>query len=294
MQFRRRFEAGEFTCLVQIDPPKGTDVSTMVDGAMGVKGIADAFIVPEMANAVMRMSSLGASVVLRNNGVDAVMQVSCRDRNRLALQGDLLAAAACGINAMMVVTGEDPSFGDHHTAKAVYDVDLGTLLKGISSMEKGRDMAGVELSGAPDFLKGATLNTCLRGADREVELDRMKEMVDAGVKFFITQPLFEFSMTQPFFKTADNYGAKIIPTVLLLKSLGMARYMARNVNYVNMPDAIVHRVLKASDKVRECTRMARETIEAVKKEGFAGVNVSTLGWEHKLPEVLGVMDGLKG
>ncbi len=294
MQFRRRFEAGEFACLVQIEPPKGTDVSTMVDGAMGVKGIADAFIIPEMGNAVMRMSSLGASVVLKNKGFDTVMQVSCRDRNRLALQGDLLAAASCGINAMMVVTGEDPSFGDHHTAKAVYDVDLETLLKGMASLENGHDMAGVELSGSPDFLKGATLNTCLRGAEREAELERMKKMMDAGVRFFITQPLFEFTMTQPFFKTADKYGAKIIPTVLLLKSLGMARYMARNVNYVNMPDAIVDRVLKASDKVRECTRMARETIEAVKKEGFGGVNVSTLGWEHKLPEVLGVMDGLNG
>ncbi len=294
MQLRRRVDAGEFACLVQIEPPKGTDVSAMVDGAMGVKGIADAFIIPEMGNAVMRMSSLGASILLKTKGVDTVMQVCCRDRNRLALQGDILAAAACGISAVMVVTGEDPSFGDHHTAKAVYDVDMDTLLAGMASLEKGHDMAGVELNGSPDFLKGATLNTCLRGADREAELDRMKKMMDAGVRFFITQPVFEFVMTQPFLKTAEKYGAKIFPTVLLLKSLGMARYMARNVNYVNIPDTIVNRILKSSDKVRECTRMARETIESVKKEGFGGVNVSTLGWEHKLPELLGVMEGLNG
>ena len=295
MQFRKRVDASEFACLVQIEPPKGTDVSAMVDGAMGVKGIADAFMIPEMGNAVMRMSSLGASILLRSKGMDTVMQVCCRDRNRLALQGDLLAAAACGIDAVMVVTGEDPSFGDHHTAKAVYDVDMDTLLAGMTSLEKGRDMAGVELNGAPDFLKGATLNTCLRGADREAELDRMKK--NDGCRafvFFITQPLFEFVMTQPFLKTAEKHGAKIFPTVLLLKSLGMARYMARNVNYVNMPDTIVDRLLKSSDKVRECTRLARETIKDVKKEGFGGVNVSTLGWEHKLPEVLGVMEGLNG
>lgn len=294
MQFRRRFEAGEFACLVQIEPPKGTDVSSMVKNAVNVKGVADAFLLPEMGNAVMRMSSLGAALVLQKKGLDTVIQVSCRDRNRLALQGDVLAAAACGINTLMAVTGEDPSFGDHHTAKAVYDVTLEEFLKALKGMESGRDMAGVELSGSPDFLKGSTLNTCLRGAERENELDKMKKMIDAGVSFFVTQPLFEFSMTQPFFKTAEKNNTKIFPTILLLKSLGMARYMARNVNQVNMPDTVVDRVVNASDKVRECTKMARELIEAVKSEGYGGVNVSTLGWEHKLPEILGVMEGLNG
>ncbi|MBF0467702.1 MAG: methylenetetrahydrofolate reductase [Desulfamplus sp.] len=294
MQFRRRFEAGEFACLVQIEPPKGTDVSSMVKNAVNVKGVADAFLLPEMGNAVMRMSSLGAALVLQKKGLDTVVQVSCRDRNRLALQGDVLAAAACGINTLMAVTGEDPSFGDHHTAKAVYDVTLDELLKGLKGMEKGRDMAGVELSGTPDFLKGSTLNTCLRGAERENELDKMKRMIDSGVSFFVTQPLFEFSMTQPFLKTAQKNNVRILPTVLLLKSLGMARYMARNVNQVNIPSTVVDRVVNASDKVRECTRIARELIEAVKAEGYGGVNVSTLGWEHKLPEILGVMEGLNG
>ncbi|MBF0211175.1 MAG: methylenetetrahydrofolate reductase [Desulfamplus sp.] len=294
MQFRTKFEAGEFTCLVQIEPPKGTDVSSMVKNAVNVKGVADAFLVPEMGNAVMRMSSLGAALVLQKKGLDTVIQISCRDRNRLALQGDVLAAAACGINTLMAVTGEDPSFGDHHTAKAVYDITLDEFLKGLQGMEGGRDMAGVELSGSPNFLKGSTLNTCLRGADRENELDKMKKMIDAGVNFFVTQPIFEFSMTQPFLKTAQKSNVKIFPTVLLLKSLGMARYMARNVNHVNLPSTVVDRVLNAPDKVRECTKIARELIEEVKAEGYGGVNVSTLGWEHKLPEILGVMEGLNG
>ena len=294
MQFRRRFEAGEFACLVQIEPPKGTDVSSMVKDAVNVKGVADAFTVPEMGNAVMRMSSLGASLVLQNKGLDTVMQVNCRDRNRLALQADILAGAACGINSLMFVTGEDPSFGDHHKAKAVYDVDLEELIAGTTGLENGHDMAGIELSGAPDFLKGATLNTCLRGGEREEELEKMKKMINSGIRFFITQPLFEFSMSQPFLKTAEKNGAKIIPTVILLKSLGMARYMARNVNYVNMPPTIIERLQGASDKVRECTKIAREMMQGVKSEGYGGVNVYTMGWEHKLPEILGVMEGLKG
>lgn len=294
MQFKKRFEAGEFACMVQVEPPKGTDVFSMVKNALNIKGVADAFIVPEMGNAVMRMSSLGASLLLQAKGLDAVVQVSCRDRNRLALQGDILAAYASDITSMMFVTGEDPSLGDHHQAKAVYDVSLDELLKGVESLENGHDMAGVELSGTPNFLKGSTLNTCLRGADRKNEIEKMKKQIDAGIKFFITQPLFEFSMTEPFVNAAEKNGAKIIPTVLLLKSLGMARYMARNVTHVNMPAAVVERVMKAKDKVRECTDMAAEMVKQVQQEGYGGVNVSCMGWEDKLPEILGVMKRLKG
>ncbi len=294
MQFRKRFEANEFACLVQIEPPKGTDVSSMIKNALNVKGVADAFIVPEMGNAVMRMTSLGASLILKDKGLDAIVQVSCRDRNRLALQGDILAAAASGITTMMFVTGEDPSFGDHNKAKAVYDVSLDELLKGVKTLENGHDMAGVELSGSPDFLKGSTVNTCLRGADREKELEKMKIQIESGVKFFVTQPLFEFQMTEPFVNAAEKNGAKIIPTVLLLKSLGMARYMARNMNNVNMPGEVVERIRKAGDKIRECINMATEMVKNVQQKGYGGVNVSCMGWEDKLPEILGVMQRLKG
>jgi len=294
MQFRKRFAAGEFACLVQIEPPKGTDVSSMIKNALNVKGVVDAFIVPEMGNAVMRMTSLGACLLLQGKGLDTIVQVSCRDRNQLALQGDILAAYASGITSMMFVTGEDPSFGDHHKAKAVYDITLDELLKGVKTLENGHDMAGVELSGSPDFLKGSTLNTCLRGADREKELDKMKNQIENGVKFFVTQPLFEFAMTAPFVNAAEKNGAKIIPTVLLLKSLGMARYMARNMNNVNMPDEVVKRIQKAGDKVRECTNMAAEMVKDVQQEGYGGVNVSCMGWEDKLPEILGFMKRLKG
>ncbi|MCD4743492.1 MAG: methylenetetrahydrofolate reductase [Desulfobacteraceae bacterium] len=294
MQFKKQFETGKFACLVQIEPPKGTDVSSMVANALSVKGEVNAFIVPEMGNAVMRMSSLGAAIVLHKQGLDAVVQVNCRDRNRLALQGDILAAGALGINSLMIETGDDPSFGDHHETKAVYDIVLDELLKVLDKLEHGKDMAGVELSGTPQFLKGTTLNTCLRGADREKELDRMKKMIDLDVKFFVTQPLFEFEMTQSFVKIAEKNDVKVIPTVLLLKSLGMARYMARNMDSLILPEPIVERIQKAGDKVRECSKVAKEMIKEVKANNFGGVNVSCMGWEHKLPELLGVMEGLKG
>ena len=156
MKLPQKLEQGEFVVLAEMEPPKGTDIEAMVTNARRVKGKVDAFIVPEMSNAVMRMSSLGGALVLQNQGLECVIQVCCRDRNRLAIQGDLLAAGALGISGVMAVTGEDPSFGDHHQARAVNDIDLIQLLGVVEDLKKGRDMAGIELAGAPDFLLGTT------------------------------------------------------------------------------------------------------------------------------------------
>ena len=127
---QQKLEAGEFVVLAEMEPPKGTDVRAMLSNAMNVKNMADAYVIPEMSNAVMKMSSLGFSILLQGKGLETVMQVCCRDRNRLALQADLLAAQALGVASVMAVTGEDPSYGDHHKARAVYDIDLIELLQG--------------------------------------------------------------------------------------------------------------------------------------------------------------------
>ncbi len=156
MQLRKKLEAQEFVILAELDPPKGTDVSDLVANATQVKGRVDAFVIPEMGNAVMRLSSLGGSLLLANRGLETVMQVCCRDRNRLALQGDLLAAGALGVKNVMAVTGEDITHGDHHRARAVNDLDLMELLGAINTMQNGKDMAGVELRGSPDFFVGAS------------------------------------------------------------------------------------------------------------------------------------------
>ena len=259
----------------------------MVANAKRVKGEVDAFIVPEMSNAVMRMSSLGGSMILQSHGLEAVMQVNCRDRNRIALQADLLAACGCGVNNIMAVTGEEPSFGDHHQARSVYDIDLYELLRAVKGLEKGRDMAGIELNGSPDFLVGATANIGAKGRSPEVELEEMGKKVDAGAEFFITPPLFDLSVIQPFVKRIEMAKTKIIPTVLLLKSLGMARYMARNVDKVYVPDTLIQRLQNAPDKRIESLRIAAETIDNLKKGGFSGVLIATIGWEHELPEILG-------
>ncbi|TES89720.1 MAG: methylenetetrahydrofolate reductase [Desulfobacteraceae bacterium] len=286
MQLKRKFDAGEFAILAEIEPPKGVEISTMVTNAMRVKGKIDAFLVPEMSNAVMRMSSLGGAMILKGKGVETVIQFNCRDRNRIALQADLLAAYGCGITNVMAVTGEDPSFGDHHQARSVYDINLLELLQAITGLQNGKDMAGIELSGSPEFLVGSTVYAGAPGKSPELEFEGMNKKIEAGAQFFITPPLFDLSAIQPFLKRVDLNQTKIIPTVLLLKSLGMVRYMARNVDHVFIPDSLIQRIQKAPEKVRECVRIASEMVTTLKQEGFGGVLLATIGWEHKLPEIL--------
>ena len=286
MQLKRKFEAGEFAILAEMEPPKGVDTSRMVANAKRVKDDVDAFVVPEMSNAVMRMSSLGAAMIFQQQGMEAVVQVCCRDRNRLALQADLLAAFGCGIPNVMAVTGEDPSYGDHHQARPVNDIDIFELLQTIEELQNGRDMAGIELTGSPTFTVGSTVNAGDRGKSPDLELAEMNKKIAAGTRFFITPPLFDIAAIEPFLKRVDREKAIIIPTVLLLKSLGMARYIARNMKDVDIPDEMITRIRKAPDKVRECIRIAAELVTTLKREGFDGVLLATLGWEHKLPEIL--------
>lgn len=286
MHLKRKFEKGEFAILAEIEPPKGVEISTMVTNANRVKGDVDAFVVPEMSNAVMRMSSLGGGMILQGRGMESVVQLNCRDRNRIALQADLLAAYACGITNVMAVTGQDPSFGDHHQARAVYDIDLLDLLQVIGGLQKGKDMAGIELSGSPEFLIGSTVDAGAKGKSTELVVEEMNKKISVGTQFFIAPPIFDLSALQPFMKRVDLEQVNIIPTVLLLKSLGMARYMARNVEHIYIPDDLIKRIQKSPDKVRECVLFAAEMVRALKAEGFGGVLLSTIGWEHKLPEIL--------
>jgi 5,10-methylenetetrahydrofolate reductase len=269
-----------------MEPPKGADISSVIKNARRVKEQVDAFLVPEMSNAVMRMSALGGAIALQQAGMETVMQVCCRDRNRLALQADLLAASACGISTIMAVAGQDPRFGDHHEAKAVYDISLMELLEALKKLQTGKDMAGIDLKGTPQFLVGSTAHAQAKGESLETEIELLQQKSDNGVRFFITPPIFDLGVLGPFLNRIDRSRVAVIPTVLLLKSAGMARYMARNVEHVTLPDALIARIQSAPDKVRECVHIAAETIAALKVQGFSGVLISTIGWEDKLPDIL--------
>ncbi len=287
MSLKEKLASQEFVILAEMEPPKGVDVAEMRANAMRVKGKVDAFVVPEMSNAVMRMSSLGGCMVLANKGFETVLQTCCRDRNRLALQADLLAAAALGITNIMAVTGVDPSFGDHHRARSVNDIDLLELLEAIKLLQNGKDMAGVELKGNPSFCVGSLVNSGASGSLLDLELAEMDKKIAGGVEFFITPPVFDLQPLARFKKRVAEKDAKIIPTVMLLKSVGMARYIDRHMDNVSVPDTIIARIQKAPDKTRECILIASELVSAIRDAGYQGVHIATIGWEDKLPNILG-------
>jgi 5,10-methylenetetrahydrofolate reductase len=214
------------------------------------------------------------------------MQVCCRDRNRLALQGDLLAAQALGIPNVMAVHGEDISFGDHHQARAVNDLTLLELLAAIQTLQSGRDLAGIELKGAPRFLVGANVNVGKTGGAMEAELAELDKKMAVGAEFFITTPVFDVNVLDQFRKRLGQRPAKLIPTVMLLKSVGMARYIDRHIEQIHIPGELIDRIQKSPDRVRECIQIAAELIAALKNEGYSGVCISTLGWEDRLPAIL--------
>ncbi len=285
MPLQEKLTSGEFVILAEMEPPKGTDVSDMVAAATSVKRMVDAFVVPEMNNAVMRLSSLGGAMLLQGKGLETVMQVCCRDRNRLALQGDLLAAHALGVPNVMAVAGDEITHGDHHQAKAVYDIDLLELLAAIKTLQTGRDLAGVDLKGAAQFLVGSTVKVTADAGALKQELADLDKKIAAGARFFTTQPVFEVAVLEKFRQQVGKRQAAVIPTVMLLKSVGMARYINAHME-MKIPEAFITRIQKTADRVRECVQIASEFVAAVNKQGFPGVLISTIGWEDKLPSIL--------
>ncbi len=286
MSFEEKIKKGDFVILGEFEPPKGADFSNMLKNANLVKGRIDAIVVPEMANAVMKASSLGGCIYLQNHGFETVFQVCCRDRNRLALQADILSASALGIPNIMVVPGEDIRFGDHPKAREVYDLQPLELVQAIRTLQNGRDLAGIELNGAPRFFVGSIINVGVMGGALDIELENLGKMINEGVEFVITTPVFDLHSFNQFLKKIEDYNVFVIPTVLLLKSAGMARYISRNIRHIFIPEEMIISIQKAPDKRKRCIEIAAELITELKNMGMPGVMISTIGWEDKLPMIL--------
>ena len=286
MSFEEKIKKGDFVILGEFEPPKGADFSNMLKNANLVKGRIDAIVVPEMANAVMKASSLGGCIYLQNHSFETVFQVCCRDRNRLALQADILSASALGIPNIMVVPGEDIRFGDHPKAREVYDLQPLELVQAIRTLQNGRDLAGIELNGAPRFFVGSIINVGVMGGALDIELENLGKMINEGVEFVITTPVFDLHSFNQFLKKIEDYNVFVIPTVLLLKSAGMARYISRNIRHIFIPEEMIISIQKAPDKRKRCIEIAAELITELKNMGMPGVMISTIGWEDKLPMIL--------
>jgi 5,10-methylenetetrahydrofolate reductase len=286
MALQEKIKSGKFAVLGEFEPPKGTDFSTLLKSANLVRGRLDAILVPEMANAVLKASSLGGCAFFQKEGIETVLQVCCRDRNRLALQADMLAAGALGIKNIMAVSGEDIRFGDHPQARTVNDLSLLELLEAVQKIQEGKDLAGIELRGSPNFCLGSTIDAGAPGGLLEIELENLDKKIEFGVEYVITNPVFDIRRFQQFTKRIDASKVAIIPTVLLLKSAGMARYIDRNVKGISIPSDMIRGIQKASDKVKECIRISADLITRMREMGMAGVLISTVGWEDRVSQIL--------
>jgi methylenetetrahydrofolate reductase (NADPH) len=286
MTLQEKIRSGRFVVLGEFEPPKGADFSPLSKNANLSRGRLDAVVVPEMANAVLKASSLGGCAFLQREGMETVFQLCCRDRNRLALQADILSAAALGVKNLMAVPGEDIRFGDHPQGRTVNDLDLMDLLEAAQKLQNGKDLSGIELRGSARFCVGSTLDSGAPGGLLNIELENLKRKVDLGVEYVVTNPIFDLRRFEQFVKRIDIKPLAVIPTVLLLKSAGMARYIDRNIKGISIPSEIIRDIQKAPDKMRECVRVAAQITARIKDMGMAGVLISTVGWEDKLPLIL--------
>jgi 5,10-methylenetetrahydrofolate reductase len=285
MSLKKRLSSGEFVIMAEMNTPKGVDTSQFVANARRIKGLVDTIIVPDMDNGIMRMSALAGGALIQQQGIEAVIHVYCRDRNRLALQGDLLAAHGLGIQNLVISSSEDIINGDHHNAKAVDDLDELGLLGAIGQLERGFDIAGNELNGSPSFMTGCCIGQFLDDRGLEVEMETAEKKVKAGACFVITPPVFDLDSFSLFADKAKLLGIPIIPTVFLIKSVGVARYIATNEPGSGMSEDIIRRIRKAPDREQECIKIAGETITAL-REMSQGVRIVTLGWEYRIPAIL--------
>jgi methylenetetrahydrofolate reductase (NADPH) len=287
MSFQKRLSAGEFVVLAEMHTPKGVNISKMVLDSRRIKGRVDAVIVPDMDNGVMKMSALAGGVLMQQQGLEAIIHVYTRDRNSMALQGDLLAAHVLGIQNLIVVHSEEMANGDHRDAQPVYDVDETGLLEIIHTLQSGKDLAGFELDGLPGFTTGCAMESFKNDVDMELELQLAENKVAAGAQFIITPPVFNVEIFAGFMKRATGLGVPIIPTVFLIKSVAIARYIANSEPEAHVSEAMIKRIRKASDREMEGIKIAGETIAALSKIA-QGVKIQTLGWEHRLPQILDV------
>lgn len=286
MGFREALDSGKFLITAEVGPVKGTETNGLLEDAELIKDKVDAVNVTDLQSSVMRLGSMVVCHLLVDRGIDPIFQMTCRDRNRLALQSDLLSAWVLGIKNVLALTGDHPTLGDHPDAMPVFDLDSISLLRAISTLNQGSDLVGNQLKGAPDFLSGAVVNP---GADTEAALEmqiiKMEKKIESGARFFQTQGIFDLDLFERFMKRIKGFKVPVLGGIILLKSAGMARFMNKNVAGVFVPEPFIKEMEETKDKVKTSVKIAAELIKGM-KDLCQGVHIMAIGWEKRVPMVL--------
>jgi len=286
MTFKEKIKTGKFLLTSEIGPPKGIETQQLLEDAELIRNKVDAINVTDLQSSVMRLGSLAVCSLLKQKGFEPIFQITCRDRNRLALQSDILSAAALGIENILILTGDHPTLGDHPQAKPVFDLDSVQLLQVARKLEQGLDMNGNKLEGRPpQFCLGAVVNP---GSDPiEPQIIKMEKKIAAGAEFFQTQAVYDIKIFENFLSKIKHLKTTILAGVVLLKSAGMAHYMNKNVAGVFVPDNLIKEMQETKDKTATSVLIASRLIRELKPM-CQGIHIMPIGWDKVVPRVIDI------
>ena len=285
MSLKERLESGKFVVVAELQPPKGNNLSELFENTELLRGRVDAINVPELQNAIMRLGSLSVCTLLKGKGMESIFNLTCINRNRLALQSELLNASVLGLQNILLLQGDHPSIGDHFEAQAVFDLDVAGLLGAAKRLQEGYDLMGNDLQGKPQFCVGAQINAAAKGHALDLEIMDMEKKIRMGVDFFFTSSVYDVNLFEAFAKKVAHFKVPIIAGITLLKSVGMARYINKHVEGTSIPDSIIDKLMKASDKQKASIEIADELIRALKPLS-QGIQIIPIGWEKLVPALL--------
>ncbi|MYE51129.1 MAG: 5,10-methylenetetrahydrofolate reductase [Gammaproteobacteria bacterium] len=272
-----------FTLTAELNPPKGTELDELYAAAETLKDWVAAFNLTDSAASRMAMAPLAVARLLKDRGIESTLQIAGRDRNRLAIQADMLAAHALGVENIVCMTGDPPSGGDHPDAKPVFDLGAEDILKAAVSLESGHDLADNALKGSPHFLRGAVVNVAV--PDLGKEIGRMEGKIEAGAEFFQTNAVYEPAGFEGFMKRVEGFKVPILAGIIMLKSAKQARYMTEKIPGVEVPDALIDELENAESRVAASVAMAGRIVQNVAPM-CQGVHIMAIGWEHRIPAVM--------
>lgn len=285
--FKDTLNSGDFIVTAEVGPPKGTDVSEMKAHIELLKDKVHALNMTDNQSSVMRLSSLAGCHIIKEMGGIPILQMTGRDRNRMALQSDLISAAVMGIDTVLCLTGDHITMGDHKDAQPVHDLESVQILKALRSLESGKDMAGNALKGAPTFCAGAVVTP--EADPIKPQLMKFEKKVKAGAEFFQTQAVYDLDSLKRFMEYANAFDTKILAGIVLLVSAGMGRFMNKNVAGISVPDTLIAEMdsVPKADQLKKGIEIAGRMIRRIKEEKIChGVHIMAIGKEGSVPEIL--------
>ncbi len=287
MSFKDALNSGKFVVTAEAGPPKGTDIKKIVHEVELIKGKVDAVNVTDNQSAVMRISSTSFCKIILDMGLEPILQMTCRDRNRIGIQSDLLGASILGIKNVLCMTGDHPNAGDHKEAKPVYDIESAQLLKIVDGLNNGKDMMGNDLKGATDFFQGAVVTP--EANPLQPQLMKFEKKINAGANFFQTQAIYDIDKFKEFMQHSRKFPVKVLAGLVLLKSAGMANFMNKFVPGINVPQNLIDELKEAGkEKALDAgiAIMARH-IKQLKDDNVCdGVHIMAIGAEDKVPLIM--------